>query len=137
MFTGLSCELRVHDSRLRLNQNLSQLYLSRLSLDKPATLNFFKTPASVYREVWREKCVNRLLIHCVEKLVRAFSSFSWCSQDHPDNIELEKFDNIRSLGRIIKKIKNMEIMSQEVNFYLFPLASLKIFLRPVRSGKTI
>jgi hypothetical protein len=28
--------------------NLSQLYLSRLSLAKAAKLNFFKTPASVY-----------------------------------------------------------------------------------------
>jgi hypothetical protein len=28
--------------------NLSQLYLSRLSLANPAKLNFFKTPASVY-----------------------------------------------------------------------------------------
>ncbi len=54
--------------------------------------------------------------------MRASSSFFFGIQDHPDNIELEKFDNIRSLGRIIKKIKNMEIMSQEVNFYLFSLA---------------
>jgi hypothetical protein len=68
--------------------------------------------------------------------MRASYSFSWCSQDHPDNIELEKFDNIRSLGRIIKKIKNMEIMSQEVNFYLF-FSIIKDFLRPVRSGLTV
>jgi hypothetical protein len=38
---------RVHDSRLKAKPNLSQLYLSQISLAKPAKLNFFKTPASV------------------------------------------------------------------------------------------
>merc|ERR1740128_944421 len=35
------------------------------------------------------------------------------TKDHPDTLEAEKFDNIKSLARMVKKIKNMEIMSQE------------------------
>ena len=42
----------------------------------------------------------------IEEKVRQYT------KDHPDNIEAEKFDNIKALGKMIKKIKNMEIMSQ-------------------------
>ena len=34
------------------------------------------------------------------------------TKDHPETVELEKYDNIKSLAKMVKKIKNMEIMSQ-------------------------
>ena len=37
------------------------------------------------------------------------------TKDHPDKLEAEKFDNIRALATMIKKIKNMEIMSQVIS----------------------
>ena len=49
-----------------------------------------------------EKCARMF----IEEKVRQYT------KDHPDNIEAEKFDNIKALGKMIKKIKNMEIMSQ-------------------------
>jgi hypothetical protein len=50
MLCGISCELAgfvhrpiVDSESAEAKPNLSQLYLSRLSLAKPAKLNFFKT----------------------------------------------------------------------------------------------
>merc|ERR1712025_1141868 len=34
------------------------------------------------------------------------------TKDHPENVEDEKYDNIKALAKMVKKIKNMEIMSQ-------------------------
>jgi hypothetical protein len=59
MLCGISCKLAgcVHRPIMdfpsprwpaEAKPNLSQLYLSRLSFAKPAKLNFFKTPASVF-----------------------------------------------------------------------------------------
>jgi len=45
MLCGISCESGVHQTQTP-KPNLSQLYLSRLSLAKLTKLNFFKTPAS-------------------------------------------------------------------------------------------
>ncbi len=50
VYTGLSWTLSPRQSA-EAKLNLSQLYLSRLSLAKPAKLNFFKTPASEARGV--------------------------------------------------------------------------------------
>ena len=51
----------------------------------------------------------------IEQKIREFT------KDHPDNLEAEKFDNIKALGKMIKKIKNMEIMSQvrTPNIYIY------------------
>merc|ERR1719233_935852 len=43
----------------------------------------------------------------IDQKIRQFT------KEHPDNVEAEKFDNIKELAKMIKKIKNMEIMSQE------------------------
>jgi len=34
------------------------------------------------------------------------------TKDHPENVEEAKYDNIKALAKMVKKIKNMEIMSQ-------------------------
>jgi hypothetical protein len=34
------------------------------------------------------------------------------TKDHPESLEEEKYDNIKMLAKMVKKIKNMEIMSQ-------------------------
>merc|ERR1711892_219846 len=34
------------------------------------------------------------------------------NKEHPENVEDEKYDNIKALAKMVKKIKNMEIMSQ-------------------------
>ncbi len=65
MLCGISCELAgclhrpIVDSEFMIagwgQPNLSQLYLSQLSLAKLAKLNFFKTPASADKEYITEK----------------------------------------------------------------------------------
>ena len=49
-----------------------------------------------------------------EKEARDFISMKikQFTKDHPESLEEEKYDNIKMLAKMVKKIKNMEIMSQ-------------------------
>merc|ERR1719192_1842193 len=49
-----------------------------------------------------------------EKEARDFISkkIKQFTKDHPESLEEEKYDNIKMLAKMVKKIKNMEIMSQ-------------------------
>ena len=49
-----------------------------------------------------------------EKEARNFISMKikQFTKDHPESLEEEKYDNIKMLAKMVKKIKNMEIMSQ-------------------------
>ena len=58
-----------------------------------------------------------LLQYCDENLEKEAKSFisakiKQFTKDHPETVEEEKYDNIKSLAKMVKKIKNMEIMSQ-------------------------
>ena len=50
----------------------------------------------------------------MEKEAKSFISqkIKQFTKDHPETVEEEKYDNIKSLAKMVKKIKNMEIMSQ-------------------------
>merc|ERR1719245_584903 len=58
-----------------------------------------------------------LLQYCDENLEKEAKTFisakiKQFTKDHPETLEEEKYDNIKSLAKMVKKIKNMEIMSQ-------------------------
>ena len=58
-----------------------------------------------------------LLQYCDESLEKEAKNFisskiKQFTKDHPETVEEEKYDNIKSLAKMVKKIKNMEIMSQ-------------------------
>ena len=55
--------------------------------------------------------------YCNEKLEKEAKNYisqkiKQFTKDHPETLEEEKYDNIKSLAKMVKKIKNMEIMSQ-------------------------
>merc|ERR1719336_21630 len=63
-----------------------------------------KTEYNVFK-YWNEE-MEREASHFIARKIKQFS------KDHPESVEEEKYDNIKSLAKMVKKIKNMEIMSQ-------------------------
>ena len=63
-----------------------------------------KTEYNVFK-YWNEE-MEREASHFIAEKIKQFT------KDHPESVEEEKYDNIKSLAKMVKKIKNMEIMSQ-------------------------
>ena len=63
-----------------------------------------KTEYNVFK-YWNEE-MEREAAHFISQKIKQFT------KDHPESVEEEKYDNIKSLAKMVKKIKNMEIMSQ-------------------------
>ena len=63
-----------------------------------------KTEYNVFK-YWNEE-MEKEAAHFIAQKIKQFS------KDHPESVEEEKYDNIKSLAKMVKKIKNMEIMSQ-------------------------
>ena len=87
---GLLCAITAEDYENHLNWVDPVVRLKK-------TLNVKKYPNQASEKEARD---------FISKKIKQFT------KDHPESLEEEKYDNIKMLAKMVKKIKNMEIMSQ-------------------------